>query len=82
MAYIFNHLLTLIYTVFPITRGDDSCYFPWKQTVISRIISVFLNRDMQISTSDPVVLKFEHILVCTDVIRRDIFLFVCSVLLI
>ena len=46
----------------PESRGDDSCYFPGKHTVISRVISVFLNREMDIKPSNPVILKFEHIL--------------------
>ena len=45
------------------TRGDDNCYFPGKHNVISRITSVFLNREFKLTTSDPIVIKFEHILV-------------------
>ncbi|XP_028401867.1 uncharacterized protein LOC114524862 isoform X2 [Dendronephthya gigantea] len=43
-------------------KDDDNCYFPLKQNIISRIISVFLSRDLGITASNPLVIKFEHIL--------------------
>lgn len=49
-------------TTCPKSWSDDRCYFPGKHNVISRIISVFLSRKIEITSSDPVVIKFEHIL--------------------
>lgn len=49
-------------TTCPESLGEKDCYFFGKQTIISRIISLFLNREFEIDSSGPISITFEHIL--------------------
>lgn len=49
-------------TTCPESLGQNDCYFEGKQTIISRITSLFLNREFEIESSRPVFITFEHIL--------------------